>query len=183
MAFKMKGFPKHKVKSAFKKNGVGKGTKDKKDVKEMSEQETKEMMNRNLKNLQEGDFASVHEYMTRKDSLDRGVQHLFNITEGGTKSVTKDSPAKSRKRKLKKGKLLKTENPDVAVTGGSIQEQINDLEDRIEFIMEGVERGTATRQQNKDIKAMEKRIATLRKQRDKDRDKYSQLNPRNPERD
>ena len=91
--------------------------------------------------------------------------------------------AVGRQRKLKKGKLLKTENPDVAVTGGSIQEQINDLEDRIEFIMEGVERGTATRQQNKDIKAMEKRIATLRKQRDKDRDKYSQLNPRNPERD
>ena len=49
--------------------------------------------------------------------------------------------------------------------------------------MEDVERGTATRQQNKDIKAMEKRIATLRKQRDKDQDKYNQLNPRNPERD
>ena len=91
--------------------------------------------------------------------------------------------AVGRQRKLKKGKLLKSENPDVAVTGGSIQEQINDLEDRIEFIMEDVERGTATRQQNKDIKAMEKRIATLRKQRDKDQDKYNQLNPRNPERD
>ena len=65
-------------------------------------------------------------------------------------------------RKLKKGKLLKTENPDVAVTGGSIQEQINDLEDRIGFIMEDVERGDATNKQNKDIAAMEKRIAKLR---------------------
>ena len=80
-------------------------------------------------------------------------------------------------------KLLPSENPDTEITGRNIIEQINDLEDRIEFIMEDVERGTATRQQNKDIKAMEKRIATLRKQRDKDQDKYNQLNPRNPERD
>ena len=138
MAFKMKGFPKHKVKSPAKS----------------------------------GTHHHEHSHPEGKPEPRQ------------SKPVAPmKSPAKSRKRKLKKGKLLKTENPDVAVTGGSIQEQINDLEDRIEFIMEGVERGTATRQQNKDIKAMEKRIATLRKQRDKDRDKYSQLNPRNPERD
>ena len=70
--------------------------------------------------------------------------------------------AVGRQGKLKKGKLLKTENPDVAVTGGSIQEQINDLEDRIGLIMEDVERGDATNKQNKDIAAMEKRIAKLR---------------------
>ena len=40
-----------------------------------------------------------------------------------------------------------------------------------------------TAKQNKDIKAMEKRIASLKKQRDKDTDKYSQLNPKNPDRD
>ena len=58
-------------------------------------------------------------------------------------------------------KLLKSENPDTEITGGNIIEQINDLEDRIEFIMEDIERGTATRQQNKDIKAMENRIKKL----------------------
>ena len=30
---------------------------------------------------------------------------------------------------------------------------------------------------------MKKRLAALRKQRDKDTDKYSQLNPKNPDRD
>ena len=91
----------------------------------------------------------------------------------------------NRQRKLKKGKLLKSEHKDTAVTGGSLGEKINDLEDRIGFIKEDIfnQKGGATAKQNKDIKAMEKRIATLRKQRDKDQDKYNQLNPRNPERD
>ena len=82
-------------------------------------------------------------------------------------------------------KLLKSENPDTEITGGNIIEQINDLEDRIEFIKEDIfnQEGGATAKQNKDIKAMEKRIASLKKQRDKDQDKYNQLNPRNPERD
>ena len=90
-----------------------------------------------------------------------------------------------RQRKLKKGKLLKTENPDTEVTGGSMMEKINDLEDRIGFIKEDIfnQKGGATAKQKKDIAAMKKRLAALRKQRDKDTDKYSQLNPKNPDRD
>ena len=91
-----------------------------------------------------------------------------------------------RQRKLKKGKTLKTEHKDTYVyKGENFSEKITDLEDRIEFIKEDIfnQEGGATNKQNKDIKAMEKRIATLRKQRDKDQDKYNQLNPRNPERD
>ena len=72
--------------------------------------------------------------------------------------------AVGRQRKLKKGKLLKSENPDVAVTGGSIQEQINDLEDRIEFIKEDIfqQDGKATEQQKKDIATLQARLKKLR---------------------
>ena len=45
------------------------------------------------------------------------------------------------------------ENPDVYIyKGTNINEKITGLEDRIEFIMEDVGRGTYTRQQFKDIK-------------------------------
>ena len=77
----------------------------------------------------------------------------------------KNSPAKGRQGKLKKGKLLKTEHKDTAVTGGSNREKINDLEDRIGFIKEDVfqQDSKATAKQKKDIAAMEKRISILKK--------------------
>ena len=96
------------------------------------------------------------------------------------------SPAKGRKRKLKKGKTLKTEHKDTWVyKGENFREKIVDLEDRIGFIKEDIfnQKGGATAKQKKDIAAMKKRLAALRKQRDKDTDKYSQLNPKNPDRD
>ena len=91
-----------------------------------------------------------------------------------------------RQRKLKKGKTLKTEHEDTWVyKGENFSEKIGDLQDRIGFIKEDIfnQEGGATAKQNKDIKAMEKRISSLKKQRDKDTDKYSQLNPKNPDRD
>ena len=91
----------------------------------------------------------------------------------------------NRQRKLKKGKLLKTENPDTEVTGGSLNEKIADLEDRIEFIQEDIfnQEGGATPAQKKDLAALKKRLAKLKDQRDQDADKYNQLNPKNPDRD
>ena len=74
-------------------------------------------------------------------------------------------PENGRQGKLKKGKLLKSEMEGTAVTGGSMMEQINDLEDRIEFIKEDIfnQKGGATAKQKKDMAAMKKRIASLRK--------------------
>ena len=158
MAFKMKGFPKHKVKSPAKHKTWNAAAQEK--MSGMSAEESRKWQDANQ------DKKVFH---SKKMRLNDGKAHSHTPEiKWGDNAKKEGSPTKSRKRKLKKGKLLKSENPDVAVTGGSIQEQINDLEDRIEFIMEDIERGTATRQQNKDIKAMEKRIATLRKQRDKD---------------
>jgi septal ring factor EnvC (AmiA/AmiB activator) len=91
-----------------------------------------------------------------------------------------------RQRKLKKGELLKTEHKDTWVDKSkSITRQIEDLEQRISFIKEDISNQDegATAKQNRDIAAMEKRLAKLRDQRDKDQDKYSQLNPKNPDRD
>ena len=92
-----------------------------------------------------------------------------------------------RQRKLKKGKTLKTEHKDTWVyKGENISEKIVDLEDRIGFIKEDIfnnKEGVNLNKKKKDIAAMEKRIASLKKQRDKDTDKYSQLNPKNPDRD
>ena len=85
-------------------------------------------------------------------------------------------PAKAigRQRKLKKGKLLKTENPDTEVTGGSMVEQITDLEDRIEFIKEdiGNQEEGATTKQNKDIAAMEKRISKIKRKMETGKGSY-----------
>ena len=97
-----------------------------------------------------------------------------------------DTALYSRKRKLKKGKTLKTEHEDTWVyKGENISEKITDLEDRIEFIKEDIfnQEGGATAKQKKDLAALKKRLAELKDQRDKDQDKYNQLNPRNPERD
>ena len=97
-----------------------------------------------------------------------------------------DTALYSRKRKLKKGKTLKTEHEDTWVyKGENISEKIIDLEDRIEFIKEDIfnQEGGATAKQKKDLAALKKRLAELKDQRDKDQDKYNQLNPRNPERD
>ena len=91
-----------------------------------------------------------------------------------------------RQRKLKKGKTLKTEHKDTYVyKGENFSEKITDLEDRIEFIKEDIfnQEGGATAKQKKDLAALKKRLANLKDQRDKDRDKYRQLNPKNPERD
>ena len=61
-------------------------------------------------------------------------------------------------------KLLKSENPDTEITGGNIIEQINDLEDRIEFIKEDIfnQDGKATEQQRKDIATLQARLKKLR---------------------
>ena len=61
-------------------------------------------------------------------------------------------------------KLLKSENPDTEITGGNIIEQINDLEDRIEFIKEDIfqQDGKATEQQKKDIATFQARLKKLR---------------------
>ena len=61
-------------------------------------------------------------------------------------------------------KLLKSENPDAEITGGNIIEQINDLEDRIEFIKEDIfqQDGKATEQQKKDIATLQARLKKLR---------------------
>ena len=61
-------------------------------------------------------------------------------------------------------KLLKSENPDTEITGGNIIEQINDLEDRIEFIKEDIfqQDGKATEQQKKDIATLQARLKKLR---------------------
>ena len=186
MAFKMKGFPKHRVKSAFKQKDE-KPTKelartykgDKKNIEDMTEEEVKKVIDRNVPKI----LSKYHEgegvLETRQDSMRRAGLRLQELED-------KKSPAKSRKRKLKKGKTLKTEHKDTWVyKGENFREKIVDLEDRIGFIKEDIfnQKGGATAKQNKDIKAMEKRIASLKKQRDKDTDKYSQLNPKNPERD
>jgi len=98
--------------------------------------------------------------------------------------------AVGRQRKLKKGERLKSEIDELAVTPrpykeGSISEKITDLEDRIEFLNSDIsnQEGDATNKQKKDLAALKKRLAKLRDQRDKDQDKYSQLNPKNPDRD
>tara|TARA_R100001594_G_scaffold122682_2_gene158909 strand:+ start:214 stop:540 length:327 start_codon:yes stop_codon:yes gene_type:complete len=72
--------------------------------------------------------------------------------------------ADGRQKKLKKGELLKTENPDTEVTGGSLSEEITDLEDRIEFIKEDInnQEGGATNAQKKDLAALKKRLAKLK---------------------
>ena len=61
-------------------------------------------------------------------------------------------------------KLLKSENPDTEITGGNIIEQINDLEDRIEFIKEDIfqQDGKATEQQKKDIATLQAMLKKLR---------------------
>ena len=61
-------------------------------------------------------------------------------------------------------KLLKSENPDTEITGGNIIEQINDLEDRIEFIKEDIfqQDGKATEQQKKDIATLQARLKKLK---------------------
>ena len=61
-------------------------------------------------------------------------------------------------------KLLKSENPDTEITGRNIIEQINDLEDRIEFIKEDIfnQDGKATEQQKKDIATLQARLKKLR---------------------
>ena len=61
-------------------------------------------------------------------------------------------------------KLLKSENPDTEITGRNIIEQINDLEDRIEFIKEDIfqQDGKATEQQSKDIATLQARLKKLR---------------------
>ena len=61
-------------------------------------------------------------------------------------------------------KLLKSENPATEITGGNITEQINDLEDRIEFIKEDIfqQDGKATEQQKKDIATLQARLKKLR---------------------
>ena len=60
-------------------------------------------------------------------------------------------------------KLLKSENPDTEITGGNIIEQINDLEDRIEFIKEDIfNTGKTTPQQSKDIAKLKQELQVLR---------------------
>ena len=95
----------------------------------------------------------------------------FPMTEGSALHQN------GKQRKLKKGKLLKSEMEGTHVydpkeygaTGKeALQEKINDLEDRIEFIQEDIfsdQDGKATAKQNKDIAAMRKRIPELRTQK------------------
>lgn len=61
-------------------------------------------------------------------------------------------------------KLLPSENPDTEITGGNIIEQINDLEDRIEFIKEDIfnQDGKATEQQKKDIATLQAMLKKLK---------------------
>lgn len=63
------------------------------------------------------------------------------------------------------GKLLKSENPDTKITGGSKQEKIADLEDRIEFIKEDIfnQDGEATNQQKSDIAKLEAKLRAIKK--------------------
>ncbi len=78
----------------------------------------------------------------------------------------KGFPKHQVKSPMKTGhdKLLPSENPDTEITGGNIIEQINDLEDRIEFIKEDIfqQDGKATEQQKKDIATLQARLKKLR---------------------
>ena len=83
--------------------------------------------------------------------------------------------AVGRQRKLKKGKILKTEHPDTYVDQkGSMTAQISDLEDRIGFIKEDIfnQKEGATAKQNKDIAAMEKRISKIRASMERGKGSY-----------
>ena len=84
------------------------------------------------------------------------------------------SPLQGRQSKLKKGKLLKSEMEGTEVTGGSKMEQINDLEDRIGFIKEDIfnQEGGATTKQKKDMAAMKKRIAKIKKSMERGKGSY-----------
>ena len=98
---------------------------------------------------------------------DNPHKHRQRMAGDAGKADPPPTKAIGRQGKLKKGKLLKSEMEGTEVTGGSMMEQINDLEDRIGFIKEDIfnqEEG-ATAKQNKDIAAMEKRITKLKEQK------------------
>ena len=63
-------------------------------------------------------------------------------------------------------KRLPSEHKDTKITGGSLQEKIIDLEDRIEFIKEDIfnQEDGATKQQEKDIAILKARLKELRAQ-------------------
>ena len=85
------------------------------------------------------------------------------------------SPAKGRQRKLKKGKLLKTEMEGTYVDQkGSMTDQIWDLKERISFIKEDIfnQKEGATAKKNKDIAAMEKRISKIRASMERGKGSY-----------
>ena len=69
----------------------------------------------------------------------------------------------ARQQKLKAGKTLKSEHPDVAVTGETRDLKIDDLNDRIEFIKETAfnEDRDLTNAEKADIASMKKRIKNL----------------------
>ena len=79
-----------------------------------------------------------------------------------------NSPAKQNGKKPTGKKRLKgTENPDTAITGGSKTEEINDLEDRIEFLQHELEDGGQQPGQNpeaikKDIASLEEELKAAR---------------------
>ena len=63
--------------------------------------------------------------------------------------------------------LLPSEHKDTEITGGSLQEKIIDLEDRIEFIKEDIfnQEDGATDQQEKDIATLKAKLKELRAQK------------------
>jgi hypothetical protein len=166
MAFKMKGFPTMQT-SALKKNGVPgdagqmKMTKEKKELKSIVERMKEIEAKLKTPNLPEEEKKRLEDKLLELSTTYEGQEYTDT---GGV------SPAKEigRKRKLNKDKTLKSEHKDTWVyKGENINEKIIDLQDRIGFIKEDIfnQEGGATAKQNKDIAAMEKRIAALRAQK------------------
>ena len=62
-------------------------------------------------------------------------------------------------------KLLKSEHRGTEITGGSLREEINDIQDRIEFIQEDIfnQDGKATSQQKADIAKLKAKLKELKK--------------------
>ena len=86
-------------------------------------------------------------------------------------SPTETETEDTRQRKLRKGKLLKTEHKDTWV---DMENQIEDLRERISFIKEDIfnQKEGATAKQNKDIAAMEKRISKIKASMEKGKGSY-----------
>ena len=158
MAFKMKGFPKHKVKSPTKHKVGPKGNKEYHTSYGKTKGVEGMRTHKHEKRGSEGYKKEWHTvYLGGSDREDHPVE------TGETKPKPKNvkSPAKQNG-----GGLLPSENPDTHVyKGDDMGEKINDLEDRIEFIKEDIinQEDGATDQQKKDIATLQSRLSNLKK--------------------